>query len=90
MTPELMIVIAHVVAKRRRKGKGWCKKKGIGAIVKELGPKRDAKVVSISPAEPGLLAIHDYAQAQQAAHSILKKVCHSCPFEGRCSVGRAA
>ena len=45
MTPELMIVLASLIAKKDRKGPKWCRKKGIGAIRREIGLHHSENVV---------------------------------------------
>lgn len=92
MTPELMITLGYLIAKRSRKGVKWCRKKGIGAIVREVGHyerEMGANVVPITenvPTDPRLKA---YVENRDAAHAILRRVCLSCPMEGKCSVGRS-
>ena len=55
MTPDLMILIASLTTKKKRKGRKWCKRKGIGAIRREIGSFREGCPVRNYRCEGGRL-----------------------------------
>jgi len=88
MTPELMIALADIPAKRKRKGKRWCRKKGIGAITRELGYSEylGANVVPITDNTPLDPRVREFAEMREGAHAIVRAVCRNCPTP--CRLGR--
>lgn len=80
MTPELMIVMAGLYAQRDRKGKRWCREKGIGAIRKAIGPE------NVEPISTSIVPrVREYEENRRQAAGILVTACKVC---ARCPLGR--
>ena len=80
MRPELLIVLAGLIADRERKGAKWCEKNGVGRLRRIVGAAVP-NVVTIAAASvpPEVL------EAQRASAVILADHCQRC---GQCKLGR--
>lgn len=78
ITPELLIVLASLEARREDRGTEWCRKHGLGAVRRLVERKLPAHVI----AHP---ATATYPAAQDTAISLLGAVCRACRG---CKMGR--
>lgn len=79
VTPELLILLARMIAYREHKGVDACRKHGLGAARQIVGDPLPANLAAF----PGVMA---YGEAQRDAALFLAAECQRCRG---CKLGRA-